>query len=373
MANKSGNMSDAWMKDPDAFAQYIESAARDGDVLTVCQLLKKDPRPIATHLRQGNVSELILACALGYEQCVRLLMQGMSVDGDDGMGKMPLHYAALYGNASVCAALLESNLNVNAVDGYEVTPLMMAGTQGHHACVRILLEDDRVDAHAVDIHEQSALVRAIKKGHWECVKLLCTVCDMQRCNVEGKTLLHHGASVDNGDLQDQQEQLRVMQKLMCHVDVECLDNLGRTALHYAAESMSTPLAVVQLLTTAKTVNVQDAYGKSALHLAAKSGCVQKVHYLMEHTDMQALSNSKGSALEFAAAQGHLECVKVLWGPSDGKARWNAMCIAKVQYPEIGQWMEQISEAQEQARQLDGALSLIQAHKEQKVPVPKRGL
>ncbi|BFZ04847.1 hypothetical protein BsWGS_07886 [Bradybaena similaris] len=54
-------------------------------------------------------------------------------------GRLPLHYAADYGQAEVLLYLLSKGANINAPDKYGITPLLSAIFEGHTAIVKLLL------------------------------------------------------------------------------------------------------------------------------------------------------------------------------------------------------------------------------------------
>ncbi|XP_005094277.1 myotrophin [Aplysia californica] len=55
-------------------------------------------------------------------------------------GRLPLHYAADYGQTEVINYLISKGALVNAPDKYGITPLLSAIFEGHTDCVKLLLE-----------------------------------------------------------------------------------------------------------------------------------------------------------------------------------------------------------------------------------------
>ncbi|OXU26427.1 myotrophin [Nasonia vitripennis] len=55
-------------------------------------------------------------------------------------GRMPLHYAADYGQCEVVRYLLDKGADINATDKHGITTLLAAIWEGHTSCVKLLLE-----------------------------------------------------------------------------------------------------------------------------------------------------------------------------------------------------------------------------------------
>ncbi|GFN98694.1 myotrophin-like protein [Plakobranchus ocellatus] len=55
-------------------------------------------------------------------------------------GRLPLHFAADYGQTDVIEYLLSKGATVNTPDKYGITPLLSAIFEGHTSSVKLLLE-----------------------------------------------------------------------------------------------------------------------------------------------------------------------------------------------------------------------------------------
>ncbi|KAF0719332.1 Aste57867_1116 [Aphanomyces stellatus] len=96
------------------------------------------------------------------------------------------------------------------------------------------------------------------------------------------------------------------------MDVNLVDENGQSALHYASEEDHVDV-VRALLHHAIDVNLVDEDGKSALHCASAKGCVQVVRALLatHGIDINAVTEAGSSALQLATAHGHAPVVLAL--------------------------------------------------------------
>jgi ankyrin repeat protein len=121
------------------------------------------------------------AARLGDRGAVRaLLKEGADVNSAQGDGMTALHWAALNGDADLCAMLLHAGANVKAVmrlGGY--TPLSMAARHGHTAAIATLIKGG-ADVNAATSNGVTPLMFAAASGRADAVSVL----------------LDHGAEVD---------------------------------------------------------------------------------------------------------------------------------------------------------------------------------
>ena len=87
-------------------------------------------------------------------------------------GETCMHYAAFLGNVdAVKILLIEDKSNVNAVDGYDWTPLHMGAFHGHVDILKVLLQNG-ADVNAVHWTGSTALHFTAECGHVHCTRLL---------------------------------------------------------------------------------------------------------------------------------------------------------------------------------------------------------
>ena len=104
----------------------------------------------------------------------RLPSYGQHINLRDWRGRVPLHYAARFGQQLMTKLLLETGkVDVDAGDKYEQTPLSWAAENGHDRVVELLLETGKVDVNSRDRdHGRTPLSWAAENGHDGVVKLL---------------------------------------------------------------------------------------------------------------------------------------------------------------------------------------------------------
>ena len=54
--------------------------------------------------------------------------------------RLPIHFAADYGQVKVATYLLDHGANVNQLDKHGISPLLAAIWEGHEQCVKLLLD-----------------------------------------------------------------------------------------------------------------------------------------------------------------------------------------------------------------------------------------
>ncbi|RUS87623.1 hypothetical protein EGW08_004608 [Elysia chlorotica] len=72
---------------------------------------------------------------------VKMFVEKEGIDVNiEVQGRLPLHYAADYGQTDVMEYLLSKGAKVNAEDKYGITPLLSAIFEGHTSSVKLLME-----------------------------------------------------------------------------------------------------------------------------------------------------------------------------------------------------------------------------------------
>lgn len=218
-----------------------------------------------------------------------------------------LHWACRRGVTGIVAALLElPGLNLAESDNYGFTALMWASCKAAVESAELLLDSGRELAlGAVDRESGfSALHWAVNKS---CLPLIGRLAS-QGADVNAKCRRHmtplHWACVA-GDL------LAVRALLDAAVDPSPADDGGVTALHLAA--MKEPEIVRLLVQLNVNVNARTAeHGSSALHEAAAEGKVECARLLLGAGATVSAANNEGKTpLHHAALYGHVGVVRLL--------------------------------------------------------------
>ncbi|XP_059179268.1 myotrophin-like [Physella acuta] len=92
-------------------------------------------------MSEDKDQELVWKVKNGELNDIKTLVEKEGVNvNKEIQGRLPLHYAADYGQTEVIEYLISKGAKVNAPDKYGITPLLSAIFEGHTASVRLLLE-----------------------------------------------------------------------------------------------------------------------------------------------------------------------------------------------------------------------------------------
>jgi ankyrin repeat protein len=232
---------------------------------------------------KDNLTPLMLACFLGNIDIVHsLIASGADVNLKRGKLRNAFLtpsekyavtdifnslFAAVYRDrANVVSLLLEKNAEVNGVNEFGVTPLMIAADHGNIQIVQALLEHG-ADVNAKNHEGLTALFWPARRGHAQVVLLLVQKgADPNLKDSYGATVLH--AAVENNDLSS----VKILLQKGAEVDV-ALNRTLWTPLMIAAERGQ--VEIVKLLLEKKPdLNMQNSKGLTALKIAQKKKHVQ---------------------------------------------------------------------------------------------------
>lgn len=207
-------------------------------------------------------------------------------------GRMPIHYAALYGVYKACELLSQYMCDWNLIsepllwdepqwaDAEGLTPLHLAVMGSHQFTLKSLLDAEKRDPFSQiirPVYGQSVLTLAIKEDATEIVEQLISArMDINYQDANGETALHHACRLG-------------------HIDSVAI-------LLQGSETQKCQLELME-----KT------FGWTALFIAAVEGYTSIVELLVETgaaTDKP--DNSGWMAHEHAYFRGHLECGKKIW-------------------------------------------------------------
>ncbi|KAI4162385.1 MAG: hypothetical protein LQ342_003951 [Letrouitia transgressa] len=137
-----------------------------------------------------NLHLLHRAVRRGYSTAVKALLQGKAdVNGEEKLHFRPMHIACQLGWAEIVVILLENgaqvfyenkvietpvglpNVNVNAADKSQRTPLFFAAERGHLQTVNLLIEKE-ANSNSLDRREETVLFKPAGNGHTTVVKRL---------------------------------------------------------------------------------------------------------------------------------------------------------------------------------------------------------
>ncbi|KAL9079666.1 MAG: hypothetical protein Q9157_001442 [Trypethelium eluteriae] len=200
-----------------------------------------------------NITALILAIRTGREALIKAMLAAddLDVNATDKQDSTPLSWAVKEGRTGVVALLLANEeVYLDCKDSQQRTPLSLAARLGHKAIVQLLLTSDKVDVDSKDLRGRTPLSMVIRQGNKAIVKLLL---DTNR------------------------------------VDINSKDNEGRTPISWAAGEGRKAVIKLLLSTGKVDVNSEDYEGRTPLSWAKRRGHKPVVKMLSSITNREVMS------------------------------------------------------------------------------------
>lgn len=258
--------------------------------------------------RERFTRTFLAAITDGSEEILRDLLESGLVDvqaEDEINERNCLHEAAISGRQLVLNIALGSQVDESRVDSYGRIPLHYACMYGHVTMVRTLLQRGLKTIDELDHDNFTPLIHAIVHHQLECAQ----------------QLLEHGARIDPGSEAD-----HIPLNLACQYGSVAIANLllernakllpdaeGLFPQHLVARSGLTPDTLLMLERYGADLDQRDKlYQWTPLFHAASEGRVHCIQTLLETcVDVQILDEKGLSAMYYATWEGHLECMKLL--------------------------------------------------------------
>lgn len=236
----------------------LHCAARDGYEFLVADLLSKGAAVEAK--TDAGETPLHMAVENRHIKVVRrLLYYGANIEVQDNVGKVPLYQAVVNRDLPMIELLLENGAAMETKDYLGRTIIFIALETGQLNIIHLLL-DRGPDIQVTDIRGQSLIHYAAATGLVTIVELLLDDIEME--DNLGRTALHTAADAGHKDV--------VQLLLLTKANIEARTNSGQTPLHYAA--VAGHISVVQqLLDGGANIKARDDYGASVLYAAVTAG------------------------------------------------------------------------------------------------------
>ncbi|XP_049835771.1 serine/threonine-protein phosphatase 6 regulatory ankyrin repeat subunit B-like [Schistocerca gregaria] len=239
---------------------------------------------------------------------------GMRPDIMDHQGRTPLHYAALTGNHRVMKLLISLGANVNAVDVYGKTPIVMLAIHSRKDCrlVKELLINAGADLTVRDKNGKTALHTSFEIDNFEITKFLMEKHQQEiGCDNNGNNILHCAVRARRDTLDKVKY---ILNKKLTTIEEK--NENGETALMYAVQLPSfhtIKQTLVQiLLTSGASLNAKDKQGKTPLHIAAAEGDAKTMETLIAAgADVTERDLNGRMPLHWAAQSHRAEAVELL--------------------------------------------------------------
>ena len=248
-------------------SQDLWQAAANNDRASAERLLAEGADAKAKNAA-GNTA-FDVAVESGHDALAAILLKAVAgINGRDGRGWTPLHWAIVADDWDLVRELIEAGADISLgsqQNALEIAKLMNSETK----LIEVFIDAKGVDAIVRD--GWTALMHAARDGHTEVVKLL----------------------IDNG------------------ADLNHKNNGGVTALRTAAREGRTEV-VKLLIDNGADQNIKDVDGWTALMYAAWNGSTEVVKLLIDNgADLNHKNNFGETALMYASIYGHTEVVKLL--------------------------------------------------------------
>eukprot|EP00042_Codosiga_hollandica_P035568 m.264659 g.264659 ORF g.264659 m.264659 type:complete len:1506 (-) comp54668_c0_seq1:4415-8932(-) len=260
------------------FGDHLIAAVMSDDHILLEKLTQKPPAGAINHQDENGRTALMHACANDCTRCVSLVLNcGANVHLVDDDEQTSLHLAARCGSFSIAKILLKAGADINARDIMRRTALHWAVEANSLEMLAILLRSNSgsstdLDIDAADVNYKTALSMATEMSLEPHIRLL-----LKR---------HASAFVRDAD--------------------------GQTPLHRLTHSASAPACAQALLESCpELLEARDDMGRTALSLAALHGNAPLLEFLLSHgSDVELRDNARRTPMHWAA-QGRVECLKLL--------------------------------------------------------------
>jgi ankyrin repeat protein len=234
-----------------------------------------------------------------------LLAAGSIPDGEV-RGNTPLHSAVKSGKVKAVQIILDANIDVDARNTDEDTPLLDAALLGHSDIVKLLLKQG-ANPQLVNTFSANFLHRAVNSSNLDVVKLALKEKDsLLGSDSNGFISLHVAAHQGFTEAA-----LKLLASGSRTKQIEARTSREHTALDLAAKYRH--LEVVKLLLKAKSdINLVDSKLLTPLGLATKKGHLEVSQFLIEEgADANLVDNHGLTPLFWAFDRGNKDLVTLI--------------------------------------------------------------
>ena len=264
---------------------------------------------------QDRATRMFLAAITDFsDDVLALLLESNLVDmqaEDDINERNCLHEATISGRDFVFRAALATEVDASRSDVYGRIPLHYACMHGRVEMVRELLATSPATVDLMDHDNFTPLIHSIVKDHLACAE----------------QLLYSNARIDPASESDhiplnlacQHGSLPIV-KILLERNAQLLpDAEGLYPQHMVARASQSPQLLLLLQQHGADMNQRDKlYQWTPLFHAASEGCVGCLRTLLElGVDADAVDEKDLAAMYYAAWEGHLECMLLLWSQCTG--------------------------------------------------------
>ena len=249
------------------------------------------------------------------EEAIELLLKyNANIEAVNKYGCTPLILAVMSGKKEAIELLLKHNANIEAVDEYGYTPLILAARNGKEEAIELLLKHN-VNIEAVNKDGYTPLILAARNGHKEVIEvLLKNNANIEAVDNTGKTALDYVQYVNNKEIIQLLFSSKSKQTSQPSALVTPKPNLSpspsklNTKEEKVADKDSKKLNPV--IDDEKHSSV--SHNNEQLIKAAEAGDVAKIlFYINKGANIEARDRYSSTPLMWAARHGKKEAIEVL--------------------------------------------------------------
>lgn len=266
-------------------------------------LIEKGIDPLAAN--NNGLTPLHYSALRGFPDLIdRLVTRGADINVRTRAGSTPLLHASGYNQTEAALKLLELGADTELANEYGRTPLLNVARESGNADMARILVDHGADINAVDVFGDTPIILAAWRGFSAIVNLLLD--HNAEVPVTGDTAVRLVRNAAERGLD------RLMSLMVTRgVDLSIGSRHGGSLLHAAAMGGSAGI-VSLLLEQGLTVNEADVFGWTPLHYASGKGRYAAAEILIEHgADVNARTLAGHSPFSLAEAKGRTEIMDLL--------------------------------------------------------------
>lgn len=309
----------------------LHVAAEHGSLEVSLKILKSRHEDEIGALALGPQSPVFIAASHGFYHVVeQLLSVGMFVDSvEETSGRTALHIASWLGCYQTVDVLLQKGADVTLFDDAGDYPLHLAIRHGNARIAEQLLgKFPIVPQHSPAPDREGSVVSILDHaspggGDDDGTNVdMVSGAALNRANLKGVSILAEATSHNMPQL--------CATALDRGADVNLVDDDGRIALHLAARSGSVTMVRDLLSKGSETNQATQIDNCIPIHYACYRGFTEVVDLLAGVSDLFARNGWDWTPLSAAAAAGHLDVVRTLYGHYDDLGKVRALVAAAEQ-------------------------------------------
>ena len=281
-------------------------ACDKGDVDAINVLLKAGADTNIAQTGGYTCLHKAVSANCGKQTVQAILDHGADVDAINKYNKTALLIACMHGKIDAINVLLKAGADTNITETYGHTCLHKAVNANCDEQTVQAIIDHGADVNAINKDNETALLIACMDGQNDAINVLLKAgADTNITETDGHTCLHKAVNANCGK--------QTVQAILDHgADVDAINKYNKTALLIACMDGKID-AINVLLEAGADTNIADTYGHTCLHKAVNANCdKQTVQTIIDHgADVNAINKYNETALLIACINGRTDAINVL--------------------------------------------------------------